>query len=331
MIVDPASADSNRTEPVGTGPLRFARWISGDRVELVRNDDYWGEPAMLSAATFQFIPDPAAAAAAMLAGDVDAFPNFPAPELMAQFEADPRFAVVIGSTEGETILATNNARAPFDDLRVRQAMAHAIDRWALIEGAMYGYGTPIGSHFAPHHPAYLDLTNQYPHNPQRARELLAAAGYPDGFSATLRLPPPSYARRSGEIIAAQFAEVGIALELIPLEWAQWLDQVFRGHDYDLTIVSHTEPMDIGIYARDDYYFNYDSPDFDAVMAELAATTNDAQRYRLLGRAQEIIARDAVNGFLFQLPKNGVWNAALEGLWHDSPVQANDLTDVRWRE
>ncbi len=331
VIVSPASAATNRTQPVGTGPLRFRRWVSGDRVELERNPDYWGEPVALATATFKFIPDPAAAAAAMLAADIDAFPNFPAPELMSQFEADPRFTVVIGSTEGETILAMNNARPPLDDLRVRQAIAHAIDRQSIIDGAMFGYGTPIGSHFAPHHPAHVDLIDLYPHDPERARALLAEAGHTGGFRATLKLPPPSYARRGGEIVAAQLAEVGIRLEIIPIEWAQWLEQVFRGKDYDLTIVSHTEPMDIDIYAREDYYFNYRNPEFDAIIEALAATTDDGDRYALLARAQEIIAEDSVNGFLFQLAKHGVWNAEIEGLWHDSPVQANDLTGVRWVE
>ena len=90
-------------------------------------------------------------------------------------------------------------------------------------------------------------------------------------------------------------------------------------------------MDIGIYARDDYYFNYRNDAFTALMDELAATTDEAARNALLGRAQRILAEDAVNVFLFQLPKYGVWNAKLEGLWHDSPIQANDLTAVHWSE
>ncbi|MEM9207532.1 MAG: ABC transporter substrate-binding protein, partial [Pseudomonadota bacterium] len=119
VIVDPASADTNQANPVGTGPFKFSDWVQGDRVELVRNDDYVGDAVALEKATFKFIPDPAAAIAAMMAGDVDAFYNFPAPESMPQFEADPRFSVVIGSTEGETILSTNNAKPPFDNLKVR--------------------------------------------------------------------------------------------------------------------------------------------------------------------------------------------------------------------
>jgi peptide/nickel transport system substrate-binding protein len=207
---------------------------------------------------------------------------------LARLESDARFTVVIGTTEGETIVSINNARPPFDDRRVRRAIAHALDRQAIVLGAMFGYGTPIGSHFAPHHPAYVDLVARYGHDPDMARALLSEAGYAQGFKATLRLPPPSYARRGGEIVAAQLAEVGIELEIIPIEWAQWLEQVFRGKDYDLTIVSHTEPMDIGIYGRDGYYFNYESQAFRELMEGLKLASDDEARYRLLGQAQRLI-------------------------------------------
>ncbi len=331
VVVAPESAEGNKAKPVGTGPFKFQRWVQGDRVELVRNPDYWGDAVKLERATFKFIPDPAAAVAAMLAGDADAFANFPAPESLGQFEADPRFKVVIGSTEGETILTMNNGKAPFSDLRVRRAVAHALDRKAIVDGAMFGYGTPIGSHFAPHHPAYVDLTDRYPYDPEKAKALLAEAGLADGIKASIKLPPPTYARRGGEIIAAQLAEVGIELEIIPVEWAQWLEQVFRGKDYDLTIVSHTEPMDIGIYAREDYYFDYKSEAFKATLAKLDAAVEEGERYMLMAEAQRRIAEDSVNGFLFQLAKHGVWNAKLQGLWANSPVQANDLTEVSWSE
>ncbi len=331
VIVAPESAETNKENPVGTGPFKFGSWAKGSAIEIVKNPDYWGEAAMLDKATFRIIPDPAAATSALLAGDVQAFPNFPAPEAVPQFEADARFKVVIGSTEGETILSTNNKKPPFDNIKVRQAIAHAIDRQAIIDGAMFGLGTPIGSHFAPHHPAYVELSDTYPYDPELAKKLLAEAGMADGFKATLKLPPPTYARRGGEIIASQLRAVGIDLEIIPVEWAQWLEQVFKAKDFDLTIVSHTEPNDIGIYARKDYYFNYDNPAFDAVMDKLTGTVDTEARYALMREAQEIIAKDAVNGFLFQLAKTGIWDAKVEGLWEDSPVQANDLTKVKWKD
>ncbi|MDA3789003.1 MAG: ABC transporter substrate-binding protein [Desulfobacula sp.] len=327
IIVDKASAEKNKSNPIGTGPFKFLKWVKGDRIVMVRNDAYWGTPAKLKTATIKIIPDPAAAVSAMMAGDIDGFANFPAPESLAQFKSDPRFKVVIGSTEGETILSTNNQRGPFKNLKVRQAIAHALDRKAIIDGAMFGYGTPIGTHFAPHHPAYVDLIATHPYDLEKAKQLLTEAGYPDGFKGVIKLPPPSYARRGGEIVASQLRKIGIDLEIIPVEWAQWLDQVFKKRDYDLTIVSHTEPMDIGIYARKDYYFAYDSPKFQALMEKLDATVETDARYKILGDAQRLISAECVNGFMFQLAKHGVWNKNIRGLWENSPVQANDLTEV----
>ncbi len=329
VIVGRQSAANNRAAPVGTGPFRFVRRVQGDRVELARFDGYWGERPALAAVSFRFISDPAAAINAMLAGDVDAFPNFPAPEALGALRADPRFRVVVGNTEGETILAMNNGKAPFNDVRVRRAIAHAINRRAIIDGAMFGFGTPIGTHFSPTHPAYVDLTGTYAFDVERARALLREAGVTTPLRTTLRLPPPAYARRSGELIQAQLRQIGIEVEILPVEWAQWLEQVFRNRDYDMTVIAHTEPMDIEIYSRDVYYFNYRSDRLRETMAELSRTLDDAGRNRLLQQAQRIVTEDSVNVFLFMLPKLGVWNARLQGLWENSPMQANDVTGVRW--
>ena len=331
VMVAPESIEDIKNQPIGTGAFRFEQWRRGDQISLSRNADYWGEAASLEAATFKFISEPTAAYAAMLAGDIDAFYSYPAPENLVQFERDPRFTVLSGNTEGETTLAMNNQQAPFDDIRVRKAVSHAIDRQAIIDGAMFGYGTPIGSHFAPHNPDYVDLTANAAFDPALARDLLAQAGYAEGFSTTLKLPPPSYARRGGEIIAAQLREVGIEAEISFLEWAQWLEQVFRGYDYGLTIVSHTEPMDINIYARPDYYFQYDNPDFQALIETLAVESDPAARSDLLAQAQTMIAEDFVNGYLFQLALTSVVDAKLQGIWKDAPTQAVDLTGVRWAD
>ena len=143
VIVAPESIAMDAKSPIGTGPFAFVDWRQGDRIDLARFDGYWGEPVALARATFRFIPDPTAAFAALMAGDVDAFPNFPAPETLPQLKADPRFKVVIGSTEGETILAMNNKKPPLDNVKVREAIAHAINRDDIINGAMFGVGTPI--------------------------------------------------------------------------------------------------------------------------------------------------------------------------------------------
>ena len=330
VIVAPESADANKTQPVGTGPFRFERWVKGDSVQLERFDGYWGSKPSMDRVTFKIIPDPSAQVAAMLAGDIDVFPNLGAPESLKRFEDDSRFDVFVGTTEGETILVMNQRRALFQDIRVRRAIAHAIDRNAVIDGAMFGYGTPIGSHFAPHSEAYVDLTGLYPHDQGKARSLLEEAGHGGGIDLVLKLPPPSYARRGGEIIAAQLAKVGIKAEIVPVEWAQWLADVFRNdHLFDLTIVSHTEPLDIDIYTRDEYYFGYFSAPLESVMTALLDATDDADRNKLYGRAQRIIADDVANVFLFQLAKHGVQRRGLKGMWRNSPIQANDVTRARW--
>ncbi|AZO67848.1 MULTISPECIES: ABC transporter substrate-binding protein [unclassified Mesorhizobium] len=330
VIVAPETADTNKEKPVGTGPFKFQSWAKGSSITLIKSDTYWGAPVALDKAEFRIVTDAAAAVPALLSGDVQAFPFFD-PDSVAQIQGDPRFKVVIGATEGETILSMNNKKSPFDKLQVRQAISFALDRKAIIDGASAGLGVPIGSHMSPANKAYVDLTGLYPHNVDKARELLKEAGLESGFKATLKLPPPSYARLGGEIIASQLRDVGIDLQIVPVEWAQWLDQVFTKKDYDLTIVSHTEPNDIDIYSRKDYYFNYDNPTFDKIIADLNLTSDEAKRMTLLGEAQKILADDAVVGFLYELPKAGVWDAKLEGFWENAPIQANDLTKVKWTE
>jgi len=322
VIVAPESAATNTRNPVGTGPFRFSNWRRGDSIRLDKYPDYWGATARLNSVVFKFIGDPAAAFASMKAGDIDAYPNYPAPENIDEFKNDPNLKVVIGATAGKVIMAINNRRSPFNNRLVRVAISHAIDRNAVIDGAMFGFGEPIGSHYTRQSQAYVDLTDRYPHDIELAKSLLTEAGYPDGFTASLRLPPRPYARRAGEVIAAQLSRIGIRLEIENLEWAQWLDQVFSRHEFDLTIIEHIEPMDFGIYARDEYYFGYSSPEFKALFARSGTTTNKLVEDELLQRIQTRIADDAVNVFLFQSAQLGIWKSGLNGLWADTPIPAN---------
>lgn len=332
-IVAPESIDQIATNPVGTGPYVIGDRTEGDRITLTRNEHYDREAPYFDTVTIRYITDPAAQTAAVLSGDVHVFTNIGAPEALGAFEADPRFEVMVGTTEGETVMSANWRREPFDNPLVRQAIMHAIDRQGIVDTAMFGYGTPIGTHFAPHNPDYLDLTDVYPYDPDRARELLAEAGLADGFEATLMLPPPTYARRGGEVIQGYLADVGIEVELIPVEWGQWLEEAFRGYEYDMTIVSHTEANDIGIYARgpDDYYFGYDSVAFNAVIDELGGETDPAARTELNQAAQRMIAEDLSAIFLFQLPQLGVRDVRVHGMWENRPIQANDVTGAYWEE
>ncbi len=331
VIVAAESAIGNAQKPIGTGPFRFVAWRSGETVQLARFDGYWGKAAALDRIEFKFIPDSAAAFGAIMAGDVDGFANFPSPELMPQVARDKRFRVTVGTTQGETVMAMNAARAPFNNPLVRKAISVAIKREALIKGAMFGTGTPISSFYPPDGPAFTSLKHYAPYDPKLARQLLAKAGYASGFKAKLSLPPVAYARRSGEIIAAQLADVGIKVELVPIEWAQWLAQVLVGRDYDLTIVSHTEPDDIDFFARADNYFGYANPAFNQAIDDMRRSTTISQKNAALVRAQTLLAQDHAAVFLFQLPQLGVWRKNIEGPWVNAPIQANDFTTTAKRD
>ncbi len=328
VIVGEASVETNAQRPVGTGAFRFDSWTRGDRLRLVKNADHRNADAVaLDAVEFRFIAEPAAASAALLAEELDAFPGFPAPELVPQFEADPRFDVRISSTEGEVILAMNNAKEPFTDIRVRRAVSHALNRGEIIDGAMYGYAIPIGSFYPPHGPAHVDLTDRYPHDPDQARALLEEAGVA-GASLTMRLPPFPYAQRSGEIIQAQLGAAGLDVRIESVEWGFWLEEVFRNKNYDFTIIAHTSPNDLGNFARGpDYFYGYEDEEFVALWDAIRTETDDETRLEMLRQGQRHITEQAVHGFLFQLPAIGIFRTGVEGFWESQPVLQLPLTEV----
>jgi peptide/nickel transport system substrate-binding protein len=331
VIVDPKSAAADATNPVGTGPYKLANWTKGSSITLEKWDGFRGASKIsINKATFRIINDPSAEVAALLAGDVDAFPRFQGLESVGQFQSDPHFKVTVGGTEGKTILSINNKKKPLDDVRVRRAIAYAIDRKAIIDGAQNGYGTPIGSHLTPTDPGYVDLTAEYPHDPAKSKALLKEAGVATPLQLSLILPPPAYARKGGEIIAAELAEVGIEAKIENVEWAQWLSGVYKDKNFDLTIISHVEPLDIGIYANPSYYFQYDNQDFRDIIAKLTAAPDLDTFKKYMGDAQRKLADDSVNAFLFQLPQVTIADANLNGLWKDSPIFANDLSAMSWK-
>jgi peptide/nickel transport system substrate-binding protein len=328
-IVAAESAESNNANPVGSGPFKFDSWTRGDRLTLAKNPDHRdAADVALDKVVFRFISDPAAATAAMMAEELDAFPGFPAPELLPQFEADPRFRVNVGSTEGEVILAMNNAKPPFDNVEVRRAVATAIDRAEIIEGAMYGQAVPIGSFYPPHGTAYVDLTDAYPHDSAKAEEMFEAAGVA-GTTMTLRVPPFPYATRSAEIIQNQLSEAGIDAKVENVEWGFWIDEVYKKKNYDMTIIAHTSPNDMGNFARGpDYFYGYDNAEMTALWEKITTEVDAEARDELLKQGQQMLSDQSVHGFLFQLPLLGVFRQEVEGYWASSPVLYMPLKNVR---
>ncbi len=329
-IVGPETAETNATDPIGTGPYTFVRWTKGDSVELEKYAGHRNAANVkIAKAKFRFINDATAQVSALFAGDLDYMPNLSAPETFAQFKNDDNFTTLQGTTEGETILAINNMHPALSDVRVRRALMHAIDRQAVIDGAMHGSGTPIGSHFPPHHPAYVDLTGVYAYDPAKAKALLAEAGH-DELELSLKLPPPSYARRGGELIAAMLAEVGVMAKIENVEWAQWLDQVYRKKQYDLSIISHVEPMDMNIYTRENYYYQYENPEFHKLWKNVETAVSESEQFMALQAAQRKLTEDAVNGYLFELAKLGVARKGLTGMWASWPAFINEIAAMSWQ-
>jgi len=330
VILHPSTAAGAATKPIGTGPYKLDSWAKGSSITLVKSETFRDAAKVkLDKVTFRFINDPSAQVAALLAGDIDGMPRFGAFQALKQFQADARFTVEVGNTAGKGILAVNNRKAPFNDVRVRRALTHAIDRKAFIDGAQEGLGKPIGSHFAPTDLGYVDLTGLYPYDPEKAKALLKEAGVTTPLNVTLTLPPPPYARKGGEIVAAMLAKVGVVAKIENVEWAQWLGGPFKGN-FDLTIINHVEPLDYATaYTDPKYYYGYDSAKFRGLVATLAATSNPREKARLWRDIQRQLAEDAVNVYIWNPAQVAVFKKGLRGLWNSSPIFANDLAAVSW--
>ena len=273
----------------GTGPFVFDEWIQGSSITLVRNDDYWGEPASIAEITFQYFLDPNAAANALLDGDIDLHTRIDT-DLVEQFEGNPDFVLSTDPTNGEFTLGMNNADEVLSDQRVRQAITQAIDKQGLID--LYrGYGTLIGAPVPPFEPWYEDLSDLYPFDPEAARDLLEEAGYADGLELSfvapnllsdlcVRLRGVATQRRRHHRQPRGRRVPGLARPGV------------RDHDYDLTVVLHVEARDIGNYANPAYYWQYDSPGVQDLLAQ-AKTTADADEFVELRRqAARLIAEEA---------------------------------------
>jgi peptide/nickel transport system substrate-binding protein len=330
-IIYPAGTEATqRSQPIGTGPFRFVSWIPGSEVRLERFEDYYLEGVpYLDAVTFRIISDPNAQLAALRAGDIDLIGVALSPENALLVQRDPNLKLTQGTGTTEITLAMNNSREPFTNPLVRQAITHAIDKEAIVQGAMFGFGTVIGTHMSPAEAYYIEL-NPYPYNPERARQLLAEAGYPNGFTVKFELPEPyNIERRTGEVIAQQLAEVGIQVELSVVEWGTWLQRIFLGGDYDMTIIGHSEPRDIGIYGNPNYYFRYDSPRVQELLAEAERATSEAEQIRLFQEVARQIAEDAVNVWVFSPPYLVAAKRNLYGFWENQPTPSINMTEVYW--
>ncbi|HEX9709899.1 MAG TPA: ABC transporter substrate-binding protein, partial [Candidatus Thermoplasmatota archaeon] len=304
VIYPREAVDQQKSQPVGTGPFVLERWDRGDRIVLKRNAEYHvkGLPR-LDRVTFRFIPDANAALAALQAGDIDVMAFGLGPESVEVVRRTPNLQLILGETTSDVILALNNSKKPFSDVRVRRAITHAIDKPEVLKGAMFGLGRVLGSNVDPLNPYFVDMAKAVPHDPAGAKQLLTEAGYPNGFDAVLKVPPQyPYTVRTGEVLVGQLAKVGIRVKLEQIEWGQWLDRVYKNADYDMTIIGHAEAWDAGNYANPKYYYRYDSARFQAVFQESEAMLDEKKRRELYVQLQKVMAEEAPVVWLYVYPR-----------------------------
>jgi peptide/nickel transport system substrate-binding protein len=326
VVIDPA-ADNLPVHPMGSGPYQVDSWTVGDRIVLARNPNYWGAAPGFEQVTFRYFADPSAMTFALQTGDIDIISNLTTPSSLAELEADPGFNATSGTSTGEVVLGFNQARPVLQSLAVRQAINHAIDSQGLMDTVWAGQGRLIGTMVAPSDPYYEDLSQTYPYDPDRARELLATAGATD-LELSLRVASDlPYAPPAAQYIASQLAAVGITVTVEEIDWNRWLSEVFQDGDYDLTIVAHLEPRDIERFADPDYYWHYDSAQFRQLLT--AADQGDPADYVAgMRQAARLLAQDAAADWLFLLPNLVVSRAGLVGVPVNASSLSFDVTAIR---
>ena len=329
LISDPTATGDLNATPAGSGPYKFKRWDQGSLVQLEANSGYWGTPARFSPVNFRFYTDPNTMTTSMLSGQLDIISNLTTPQAIDQFSDTSKYTVHEGATQGEVVLGFNNATPALADLLVRQAINHAIDREALVESAWGGKGQLIGSMVSPTDPWYEDLSQAYPFDQAKAKQLLSEAGKASGLTLRLRVPNLPYATASARVISAQLAEVGITAKVEELEFPTWLDQVYAKHDYDMTIVAHVEPRDIVAFGVEGNYWGFNNPEFNALLASADEGTQEEQVADLKAAAK-LLSDQAAADWLFLLPNIIVTTPEISGVQENATSLSFDLTTLAAR-
>ena len=325
------------TAPVGTGPFKFVSRTAQDSVVLERFDDYWGEKPSLSKVTYKIIENADSVVMSLQSGAVDLFAHLTATQVAQLGEG---FHVEEGTMNLVQALYLNNAAEPFNNEKVRQALCYAVDKQQIIDVAFDGYGSPIGSSMYPAFQKYFveDLTDYYPYDPERARELLAEAGYPDGFSMTITVPS-NYQPHidTATVLVEQLKAVGITAEIQPVEWGAWLSEVYGNRQFQSTVVGVDASnmtaralLERFTSAADDNFINYQNTDYDALFQQAQATADDAEQTELYKQMERNLTEHAANVYIQDLADLVVLRNGLEG-YQFYPIYVMDLSTVHYAQ
>lgn len=328
--------DSNKN-PIGTGPFKFKQYLPGQKLVVEKFADYYikGVPS-LNQVEFRIITDAEAGLLALKSGEVDIFPRIGS-ERLEEIAKDYN---TISSPQNLVQLVTFNiAKKPFDDVKVRQALNYAINKDEIIEGVALGYGTKIGSNLSPVLAKYYQegLEDTYATDVEKAKSLLAEAGFPDGFETTLSVPSNyQFHVDTAQVIAAQLEQIGVKVKIEPVEWAVWLERIYKGRDYELTIIGLDGKLDpfqiLNKYLSDssNNFFNYNNSEFDTTLKSAVKEIDDAKRVELYKKAQTLLTQDAAAIYIMDPNTNVAINKKLAG-YKTYPLYVQDLSSVYFTE
>ncbi len=325
-MMTPAGIESLTSAPIGTGPYSVGGFSPGEFISLSKRADYWGEPAK-SDVTIRYYTDAMSSINALQSGDVDVVWAMQAPELLGNLPEE--YKVTVGTTNGEVLLSLNNNQEPFDDPRVRQAVAYAIDRDAANDIVFDGLATDTGgAPVSPTDPWFKDK-DYFPHDPDKAAQLLADAGA-RGAELTITAPTLPYAQSLSEFLYSELTRVGFKVKLESAEFpAVWLGKVMGAKDYQASLIAHVEPRDLpALFGNPEYYLGYDNQRVRDLLAEADAATSEAETTKLMQQAVDQIMADAGAYTLANMPNIVLARPGVEGVRPNQVSDAIDFTDLK---
>ena len=331
----PADYDKQDTDPVGTGPFKFVSRTAQDSVVLEKFDGYWGTPAQLDKVTLKIMENADSLMMSLQSGAIDLCAHLTSTQV-AQLEKD--FNVAEGTMNLVQAMYLNNAVAPFDDVRVRQALCYAVDKQEIIDLAFDGYGSPIGSSMYPAFGKYFDdsLTNYYTRDVEKAKALLAEAGYPDGFDMTITVPSNYKPHMdTAEVLVQQLAQIGVNAAIEPIEWESWVSDVYAGRQFQSTVVgvdaSTMTARALLERFTSDYgknFINYNNAEYDALFQQTLTAYDDAEQTAIYKQMLANLTENAANVYIQDLADLVAVRKGVEGVTF-YPIYVLDLANLHY--
>ena len=331
----PADYDQQDTAPVGTGPFKFVSRAAQDNIVLEKFDEYWGTPAYLDKVTFKIMENADSLVMSLQSGAIDLCSHLTSTQV-AQLGDD--FNVAEGTMNLVQAMYLNNAVAPFDDVRVRQALCYAVDKQEIIDLAFDGYGSPIGSSMYPAFGKYFDdsLTNYYTKDVERAKALLAEAGYPDGFDMTITVPSNYKPHMdTAEVLVQQLAQIGVNAAIEPIEWESWVSDVYAGRQFQSTVVgvdaSTMTARALLERFTSDYgknFINYNNAEYDALFQQTLTAYDDAEQTAIYKQMLANLTENAANVYIQDLADLVAVRKGVEGVTF-YPIYVLDLANLHY--